>query len=469
MRALLNSLGLALWGSIAIVLAAGVALVGYRVSLSLRDLTPAMNAPPTGAAGNPGASAAPAASQRSSDGTPWSAQPLSDGHKISRIIGEEMLAAQSALQASQWSEALDELGMAVQKAGITAFDKFKIHDFKGFAEFKLRKYKEAQADYEAALAAGLYTPAEAARTTKLLFRVAAQNQQYAKAIEYGHHVAGSGAAAPDDLNIMAQLYYLLKDCEDTAAWADRAIAASKAAGETPKENSYELKLQCASDARDTAGMEASLIDLIKLTDKPAYWNILLRLERQNEPDDHHLLMIYRIMYGSGAMTADTDYIEMAQLLGDAALPAEAAAVLNDAMSSGIVKDEHKERVTRLLHSLQERSDSDRKRLAQQELEAKESARGNLDVKLGEIFYGFEDYQRAVDAITRGLQKGAITRIDEAYVYLGLAELRLEHFSAARQALAGLKGLVRSRTLELWALYADSAAGRQPLANAGDSR
>ena len=30
-----------------------------------------------------------------------------------------------------------------------------------------------------------------------------------------------------------------------------------------------------------------------------------------------LLMIYRIMYNTNAMNADTDYIEMAQLLGDA--------------------------------------------------------------------------------------------------------------------------------------------------------
>ena len=35
-------------------------------------------------------------------------------------------------------------------------------------------------------------------------------------------------------------------------------------------------------------------------------------------------MIYRIMYDTQAMNADTDYIEMAQLLGDAALPGEAA-------------------------------------------------------------------------------------------------------------------------------------------------
>ena len=61
------------------------------------------------------------------------------------------------------------------------------YDFKGFAEFRLSKYKEAEADYEAALSAGEYTAEEAARTTKLLFRVAAQNLQLDQL-----HAAGFG-------------------------------------------------------------------------------------------------------------------------------------------------------------------------------------------------------------------------------------------------------------------------------------
>jgi hypothetical protein len=374
--------------------------------------------------------------------------------QISHTIGKEMQAAQKALQAQQWAEALKNLDEAETKSGITAFDKFKIHDFKGFAEFRLNKYKEAEADYEAALAAGEYTPEEAARTTKLLFRVSAQNQQYAKAIEYGKQVSDSPGVTPDDLNIMAQLYYLQKDCKNTVVWADKALAASKKAGEAPKENTYQFKLQCASDAGDTAGMEGPLVDLIKLTNKTTYWNTLLRLERQDERDDHNLLMIYRIMYNTNSMNADTDYIEMAQLLGDAALPGEAAAVLNKAMSTGVIKDEHKERTTRLIKSLQDRADADKKGLPQQEAEAGKSAAGELDVKLGEVYYGFGDYQKAADAVAQGLQKGNIKHQDEAYVYQALADAQLKNYPDAKKAIANLKNVpnISPRVLKLWELY-----------------
>jgi tetratricopeptide (TPR) repeat protein len=468
MRALLNSLGLTLWSSIAIVLAVGLAMVGYRVSLSIRNSPALMSSPPTAAAR---VQSAPAISYGSAAPAAKSAAPPTHGEMISRVIGREMKAAQAALQAGQWQEALDDLQAAEQHQGITVFDAFKIHDFRAFAEFKLRKYKEAQADYEAALAARKYTPEETARTTNLLFRVAAQNQQYAKAVEYGKQVADSPGVTPDDLNVMAQLYYLQKDCKNTVAWADKALAASKKAGEAPKENTYQFKLQCASDAGDTAGMEGPLVDLIKLTNKTTYWNTLLRLERQDERDNRSLLMIYRVMYNTNSMTADTDYIEMAQLLGDAALPGEAAAVLIKAMSTGVIKDEHKERTTRLLDALQARADSDRQGLSQQEVEASGSSVGDLDVKLGEVYYGFEDYQNSVEAITRGLRKGLVTHQDDAYVYLGLAQLKLKNFAGALRAFASLKNVanVSPRTLRLWGLYADTMAGEARTAEQASPR
>jgi hypothetical protein len=462
MRALLNSLGLTLWGSIAIVLAVGLAMVGYRASLKVRYSPVAMSSPSMLGGGR---QTAPAMPDGFATRSPKSAPPVTHGEMVSRVIGPDMKAAQAALQAGQWQDALDDLQAAELHQGITGFDRFKIHDVRAFAEFRLRRLKDAQAEYEAALAAGKYTPEEAARTTKALFRLAAQNQEYAKAIEYGKQVADSPTAAPDDLNIIAQLYYLQKRCADTVAWADRALAASRQAGEAPKEYTYQLKLHCASDAGDTAGMEGPLVDLVELTNKTTYWNTLLRLERQNEPDAHNLLMIYRVMYDTGSMNADSDYIEMAQLLGDAALPGEAAAVLNKALLSGIVKDEHKERTTRLLDALQLRADSDRNGLPRQEVGSNQSSVGDLDVKLGEIYYGFEDYQQSVDAITRGLHKGLVTHKDDAYVYLGLAQLKLKNPIGARRAFARLNNLpdISSRTLRLWRLYADTMAGGAQIA------
>ena len=377
------------------------------------------------------------------------------GPEISRVIAKEMTEAQKALQASRWQDALKSLDEAEQKSPLTPFDKKTIYDFKGFADVKLNRLKEAEQNYEQALATGQYTPDEASKTTRMLFRLSAGNQQYDKALTYGKQIADSGSANTDDLGVISQIYYLQKDCKNAGVWADKAVAAARKAGEAPKENWYLFKLQCASDAGDTAGMDAAAVDLIKLNNKTTYWNTLLRIERQDERDDHNLLMIYRIMFDTNSMDKGSDFMEMAQLLGDAALPGEATTVLDKGMSGGQLNDQ-KDRATRLQTALKTRADADKKGEASFDAEAAKNSAGELDVKSGEVFYGSGDYQSAVTSITRGLQKQGIKHLDEAYVYLGRAQVALKNIPEAKKAFQGLKTVpnISPRVLKLWDLYSE---------------
>jgi len=377
--------------------------------------------------------------------------------QISRVIAKEMTAAQKALQASQWAEALKNLEAAEQKSPLTPFDKKTIYDFKGFSNVRLNHLKEAESDYEQALATGQYSAEDSAKTTRMLFRLSAGNQQYAKALEYGKQVAEAGSANADDLAVMSQIYYLQKDCKNSGVWADKAISAARKAGEAPKENLFQFKLQCASDASDNGAMASVLVDLIKLTNKTNYWNTLLRIERQDERDDHNLLMIYRVMYDTDSMNAGSDYMEMAQLLGDAALPGEAAAVIDKAVASGkFTEQKDKDRAARLSNSLKPRADTDKKGETAFDAEAAKNPAGELDTKSGEVYFGSGDYQAAVTAIARGIEKKGIKHLDEAYVYLGRSQVALKNTADAKKAFSGLKSVpnISPRVLKLWELYSE---------------
>jgi tetratricopeptide (TPR) repeat protein len=127
------------------------------------------------------------------------------------------------------------------------------------------------------------------------------------------------------------------------------------------------------------------------------------------------------------------------------------------MSTGVIHDEHKERTNRLLAALKTRADSDQKRLPQEEAEASQSAAGELLVELGEVYYGFGEYQKTIDAITQGFQKGSVTQLDEALVYLGLAQLQLNSYAEAKSTFASIPGTshVNPRVARLWRLYGGS--------------
>jgi hypothetical protein len=384
----------------------------------------------------------------------WSAD---KEQQISRVIAKEMTAAQKALQAQQWNEALKNLDAALTKSGLTPFDQKTIYYFEGFANVKLNNFKVAQTDFEKSLATGAATAEDKTSITRTLFGLAASTNQFQKTIDYGKEMSDAGTATTNDLAIISQSYYQLKDCKNSVLWADKAIAAARKAGEAPKENLFLFKLQCASDATDNEAMVPVLYDLIRLNGKATYWNTLLRIERQNERDDRNTLMIYRLMLDTGSMTAGTDYIEMAQLLGDAALPGEAQSVLEKSFAANLIKDDQKERTTRLLNSFKTRADADKKGQAQFEAEAAKNPAGELDVKLGEVYFGAGDFANAVTAINRGIGKGQVKHLDEAYVYLARSQVALKNIPDAKKALAGLKATpnISPRVQKLWELYGET--------------
>jgi tetratricopeptide (TPR) repeat protein len=117
---------------------------------------------------------------------------------------------------------------------------------------------------------------------------------------------------------------------------------------------------------------------------------------------------------------------------------------------------HAERTNRLLQALRARAAADRASLPQLEQEAATAQSGNPSVILGELHYGFGEYGKAVQAINRGLDKGGVIHLDDAYVYLGLAQQAQGDVDAARKAFAHLKDVpgISPRVLKLWTLYAE---------------
>jgi len=465
MSNLLRAMGFWMWGLIAIGLSVTLVSVSYRMVSLYRSHISAQSAYSAASASSAGPDSKtstlalpPALFGENKPAPDVGRTKVDASHQpvISRIIAKEMTAAQQAMQAGQWPEALQNLEAAEAQAPLTRYDSKTIQDFKGISYVRLNKSKAAQTAYEAALASGFYRDQELVKLFRVLFQLAATNGQAAKAMEYGEKAYGAGALNSNDLLIMSQLYHQQKDCKNSAVWGDKAIASFREEGVAPKEVLYQLKLQCASDANNTAGMIAALYDLVRLTNKTSYWNNLIRLERQDERDDHNTLMIYRVMYDTNSMQVDSDYIEMAQLLGDAALPGEAQLVLETAVRSGVVKEDHRERIARLWNSMKTRAEADKKGLLALDAEAVKNSAGQLDIKLGEVYFGASDYLDAAAVISRGLGKAQIKQPDEAYVYLGRSSVAQNNPADAKNAFAQLKTLpnISARVLRLWSLYAD---------------
>jgi hypothetical protein len=428
MTNLLRAMGFWIWGLLAVVLSVSVVTVSYRMSNLARGLTVHETV----------VAKTDEASQRDAD--------------ISRVIAKEMAAAQASVQAEDWNSALMHLDAARLKLPITARDRTRIADLTGYAYLKLHRLKDAQAAYEAAIAAGAYSPAELAKVHRTLFTVAAQNADHAQTIALGTMLADSNDVNADDLSIISQAFFLQKDCGKSAVWGDRAIAASIKEGTVPRENLYLFKLQCASSAGDNSAMEKVLYDLISLTHKREHWNTLLRIERQDLRDAQSTILIDRLMYDTGAMTADTDFIELAQLLGDQGNPSEALMVLKNLKDSNYLKSEHRDRVERLVTQLARKIDADRDTLDP------DAARSLL---LAHASEGAGRDFGAQTSIERTATRGQMERPAELNLYIARVLIVQGDFAGARTALQKFIDLCEPRIASLWKLYADTLPDPTP--------
>ncbi len=135
----------------------------------------------------------------------------------------------------------------------------------------------------------------------------------------------------------------------------------------------------------------------------------------------------------------------------------ANCALADGKRAIFMDTNQKERATRLLNSLQVRARADRERLPKLEAEAANAQTGDPYVYLGKLYYGFGDYRHAIVSIQRGLERGGIVDLEDAYVYLGLSEQAVGDNDDARKAFAKLKDVqgISPRVLRLWTLYAET--------------
>jgi tetratricopeptide (TPR) repeat protein len=102
-------------------------------------------------------------------------------------------------------------------------------------------------------------------------------------------------------------------------------------------------------------------------------------------------------------------------------------------------------------------------------QAAKAETGGPFVRLGELYYGFAEYELAIASIERGLSKGQVAHLDEAYVYLGLSEQAVGDLDQARDAFARLKDVsaISPRVLRLWTLYAETQLTASKLQSAAD--
>jgi hypothetical protein len=438
MTNLLKAMSFWIWGLLAIGLSISVLTLSHRIDI-FSHLS--MSQEPPASSDSKDSNSARSNAQNHDE-------PTTPGVAVSAAIRPQLISARRALKAEQWSFALQILDAAENNTSgpsLVPPDLGSIAYLQAFAFLKLHRSRPAQDAYEKALANGAVPAPQVVAVLETLMRLAADNDDRQKSVIYSRKLAALSNLTPKDYETAASSFSVLRDASNGMIWCDKAIAASREIGSKPSENVLRYKLQFAIQNGDRALTLSVLFDLIRSYERTQDWHVLLRVEREDAHDDKTVMMIERLMYDTGAMHSDTDFIELAQRLSDAGFTQEALMVLNNVKESTLAGI-YLERFARLRAKLVQRSETEPETVS-------------IDAARQLLLANASERERArfgaPTDIERTLSSKQTDQPGELNLYVARVLARQGDTMGARAALNKFTELSTPTVASLWKLYADT--------------
>jgi tetratricopeptide (TPR) repeat protein len=237
------------------------------------------------------------------------------------------------------------------------------------------------------------------------------------------------------------------------------IASQIKSGQTPKDEALQLALSACVKLNDTECTTKELERLVEYHPKPEYWqNLLYSVRSVQNLGDKNTLQVYRLMSELDVLKDPSDYTEMAQLAIEQGNPGEAQRILEKGLQKGVFADPRtKDKNTRLLESAKKAAQTDQASLPKVEKDADASATGDKNVGVGLAYLGYQQYDKALDQLNKGVTKGGVRNDAEARLLLGIAQLKSGKKDDAVKSFKAVKGDANlERLAELWSLHAKQA-------------
>jgi tetratricopeptide (TPR) repeat protein len=379
--------------------------------------------------------------------------------KVSKAVAKPLKAAQEALQAKNYPEALAKLQEVQNATGKSPYDEHVMNELYGVTYVRQNQFAEAAKYLEPGLNDGFLAEAEVPNRVRALAQVNYQIKNYDKAIEFGNRAIKGGFADDDMYTLVGQAYYIKGDFKGSEKFLDEYVDSQVKSGKQPKEQTLQLLMSSCVKLDDASCTTNSLEQLVSYYPKTEYWqNLLYSLFQQEGQTDKSLLNVYRLASEVDVLKRQEDYTEYAQLAIEAGSPGEAVSILEKGMQKNVFTDaRNTDKAKRLLESARKQAETDKASLDKVASDAAAAKTGQKDVGVGLAFLSYKEYDKAYQAIERGLSKPGVQNEAEARLLLGIAALGAGKKDAAQQAFKAVKGDPKlERIANLWSLHARQA-------------
>ncbi len=378
---------------------------------------------------------------------------------MSQDIFEGLQEAQALIEAKQYADGHKVLVKLLLKEKLSPYETTQIWNLTAYAYYLQERYPDAIKAYEKVLAQREVPEAITQSTLKTLSQLYFTVEDYRMALTTVKRLmAVVTIPSADVYMLLGQAHFQLDEYKQAVSPIRTAIDKYRGQGKKPKENWLLLLRVCYYELKEYDSMVGVLKDLVALYPKEQYLLTLAGVYSELG-DTGKQLALSEALYESGYLNEPHHVVNLANLYLLHGVPYKAAKVLQKEIDGNNVKGS--ERNLRLLSQAWYQAREDEKAIPPLAQAAALSGNGELYVRLAQSYINLDLWQQATEAVTKGLRKGGVQRVDVANVMLGMALFNQRKLGAARKAFADAAGDKRStKVARQWIAYVDSELERE---------
>lgn len=373
--------------------------------------------------------------------------------------GRHLQAAQGLLKSAKYKEALAKLRDVESVGNRNADENALLEQLRLAAAQGALEPDTMVRAFEALKGSGRLGSAQNLQYLEAIAGTYLRANQNAKALTWANRYFSEGGNNPAMREVQKVAQFKSGDVGPLIKSTMADLQAAEKAGQVPPKDKIGLLMSAAEAARDQAALAYGAEKLLQYYPSKEIWSVTLTntAARKGFAPRFHL-DLYRLRLATGNMRGEADYMEMAQLAGQAGFPDEGVRVVAAGFQAGILGQGKDAARHQRLKEFMEKKVADAKAGFDTAVKAARDVKaGDGLIPLGMYLAQAGKAKDGVALIEEGIAKGQLKREDDAKLMLGQAYFLAGDLNKALQAWRTVKGNDGvAEVARLWGIYARSA-------------
>ncbi|GHE87824.1 tetratricopeptide repeat protein [Thalassotalea profundi] len=346
-----------------------------------------------------------------------------------------------------------------QLDNLNSYEKAMLWNFYAFMYYANDDMEAATKSFENVVAEKAIPESLRLSTLYSLAQLAMQQGNYPQTLDYLNQwqAINSKPLTSTQHILFAQVYYQNKQYKESLVSVNEAINLAKVNDELPKENWLILQRANYYELKQPKQVTRVMEQLVKHYSKPDYWIQLGAMYGEIGAEDKQLA-IMEAAHQAGYITKKQDLLSLAQLYRYHEIPFKAAKVLSSAIDNGqlVANERHLEMLAQAYIAAK----SDQQALPVLQKAAEIAENGKFDMQLAQSYLNLEQWQNAINAADKALERGGIERVGDMHLVLGMAFFNLKKFDESLLAFKSAENIKSSaKTATQWYQYVKREQGQ----------